>query len=449
MRLKFRLRSVLAPLGLFALGLPALATEITLDPSQRFQTISGWEATADLPDDPTAPEWARYREEQLDSIVRDIGINRIRLEVRSGAESNRGYISRFIAGEMPFEEWKQHYYEVVNDNDDPFVINWDGFDFAELDWHIENTVLPIRKRLEARGERLIVNLCFVSFDEEPTSQREPEEYAEFVLATHLHVDRKYGFSPDLWEVVLEPDLMPNGWSGLEVGRAMEAASHRLRENGFTPAFVAPSVTDMRNAVPYLKAIASVPGAMTNMAEFSYHRYRGGSERTLRDIVDTAAEYGLSTSMLEWWFGKGTPEVLYQDLTIGRNSAWQGRVERGLHDAEGWPDTPLRPKPEVRFNLQYFRYIRHGAVRISATSDTRGVEPVAFINSDGGYVVVVKTNAQKSIFIQGLPAGNYRVSYAVDKGSFSEEKPVSVDPEGRLSTSIPGAGILTIFADGKA
>ena len=446
MRPPFRLRSLLAPIGLFAIGLPAHAAEITLDATQRFQTISGWEATADLPDQPTAPHWAPYREEQLDSIVEEIGINRIRLEVRSGAESDRGYISRFIAGKMPFEEWKQHYYEVVNDNDDPNVINWDGFDFAELDWHIENTVLPIRKRLEDRGETLIINLCFVSFDDQPTSQRDPEEYAEFVLATYMHVDQKYGFTPDLWEVILEPDLMPNGWTGLEVGRAMEAASRRLRENGYEPAFVAPSVTDVRNAVPYVEAIASVPGAMTDFVELSYHRYRGSSPRRLGQIADLATKYGLRTSMLEWWFGKGTHEVLHEDLTIGQNSSWQGRVESGLHDTKGWPDKPLRPKPEVRYNLQYFRDVRNGAVRIGASSDRRGFDPIAFVNPDGRHVVIVKAGTGGPVAVSGLPAGSYRVSYAVESGSVMLPDPLVIGERDQLQTVMPSAGVLTIAAE---
>ncbi|WP_394707894.1 hypothetical protein, partial [Roseovarius pacificus] len=42
---------------LVASGTLAQAADISLDPQTTFQTMSGWEATADLPDNPTAPVW--------------------------------------------------------------------------------------------------------------------------------------------------------------------------------------------------------------------------------------------------------------------------------------------------------------------------------------------------------------------------------------------------------
>jgi len=38
-------------------------------------------------------------------------------------------------------------------------------------------------------------------------------------------------------------------------------------------------------------------------------------------------------MLELWFGRGTPDVLHQDLKHGNVSAWQGRVVTGMYDVE--------------------------------------------------------------------------------------------------------------------
>ncbi|PWE32936.1 hypothetical protein DDZ14_07545 [Maritimibacter sp. 55A14] len=436
---------MLAALAMLWPGAGLWAAEITLDPGQRFQTMSGWEATADLPDNPTAPVYAAYRAEQLDRTVAEVGINRVRLEIRSGAESSTGIISRFIRGEIGFDDWKNTRYQSDNDNDDPFTINWDGFDFAELDWHVERTVLPLRDRLARRGERLIVNLCYVAFDNGQTFHMAPEEYAEFVLATYLHLDRKYGFTPDLWELVLEPDLPRDGWTGAQMGAAMAATSKRLRAHGFTPAFVAPSVTNMKHAVPYVEAIADVPGAMRDFVELSYHRYGGRGTEVLRDIARTAGGYGLRTGMLEWWFGRATHEVLHEDLTVGMNSAWQGRVVRGLHDVG--PGNTLSPRPEVRYTLQYFRHVRHGAVRIGAATDSPGLfDPVAFVNPDGRYTVVVKAARAGVVAIAGLPEGRYRVSYAVRRGSAELPAPVATGPDRRLAAEIPGAGVLTVTAE---
>lgn len=425
---------------------PARAAEITLDPDTTFQTINGWEATADMVDTPHTPPWVRYREEMLDRLVSEVGINRVRLEIRAGAESSTGIVSDFISGKLPYKRWKSRRYETANDNGDPFSINWRGFDFAELDWHIENGVLPLMRRLQARGERLIVNLCYVAFRDGRYYHMEPEEYAELVLATYIHMRDTYGFVPDMWEVILEPDLSKNSWNGTDIGRAMAATAKRLRANGFSPAFVAPSVTDMRNALPYLDAIVAVPGAKEHMVEFSYHRYRGGGQKVLRDIDARGRELGIRTAMLEWWFGKATYKVLHNDLKNGEVSAWQGRVIEGHYDVENrdsaHPNLTLRP--EIRYNLQYFRYIRHGARRIGATSDDpRNFDPLAFINTNGKYTVVVKAEKAGPVVLHGLPPGRYKLSYAVGSGSKELPDPAVVGPGAPLATEIPGVGVLTI------
>lgn len=426
------------------------AAEITLDPETTFQTMSGWEATADLPDNPTAPVWAPYREEMLDRIVTEVGINRLRLEIRSGAENSTGIINRFITGEVSFFRWEGTRYEKNNDNDDPFKINWDGFDFAELDWHIENTILPIRKRLAARDETLIINLCYVNFAE-PGFHANPEEYAEFVLATYLHMQEKYRLTPDMWEVILEPDIRKKDpkadrWNGEMMGHAMVATAARLREHGFEPSFVAPSVTDIKNTLPFAKAIASVPGALEDFDELSYHRYWSGWPEILTRISDFADQHDMRVSMLEWWFGKATHEVLHEDLIFGHNAAWQGRVERGLHTAKNWQAKGLRLQPEVRYNLQYFRHVRRGAVRIGALTDRPGIfDPVAFINTDGRYTVVVKASQGGAVSVTGLPPGKYKISYAVKSGSVENPEPATPGDGGRVTTEIPAAGVLTIAA----
>ncbi|MGR3762437.1 hypothetical protein ACUXV3_20230 (plasmid) [Roseobacteraceae bacterium NS-SX3] len=421
---------------------------IVLDPEQRFQTISGWEATADLPDAPAAPHWQPYEGAMLERAVNAAGINRLRLEVRSGAETGSGRIRRFIAGHTSYEDWKHTRYLAENDNDDPFTINWDGFDFAELDWHAEHSVLPVRALLAARGERLVLNLCLVDFEPGPPLHGNPEEYAEFMLAASLHLRRKYGLVPDLWEVMLEPDLVPGGWTGAQMGAAMAATAARLKAHGFRPAFAAPSVMNMKNALPYVQAIAAVPGARDHWAELSYHRYRGRSPRRLRQIAQAAARLGLRTSMLEWWFGHATYEVLHEDLTLGQVSAWQGRVLQGLFVTRGWPQAGLPPRAEVAYTQQYFRAIRTGAVRIGAASSApRAFAPAAFVHPDGRHAVVIKAARAGRAVVEGLPPGRYRLSWTVEasSGPVEGKGPAAAGADGRLRVEIPGRGVLAITA----
>lgn len=421
-------------------------TVISLDPDIHYQTISGWEATADISDTPNEPEWARYYDTLMDQAVYELGLNRIRLEIRSGAEDNTGTGSKFIAGSINQNDWSKIRYLTVNDNDDPDDINWDGFDFAELDWHIDNTVIPMQKRLASQNEKLFVNLCYVAFRSGWYIHKDPEEYAEFVLATYLHMQDKYGFVPDTWEVILEPDLKPDMWDGKMIGEAIVATSRRLRENGFTPAFVVPSVTNMQNAVPYLKQISTIPGAMDHVVEFSYHRYGRNNKRTLSEIAGLARQYDIRTSMLEWWFGKATYKVLHEDLKLGQVSAWQGRVLPGHFDVQN-PDSErpvVRPKAEVRYNLQYFRDVRVGAVRIDAqSSNEKWMDPLAFVNTDGSTTVVIKALRSGQLSIEDLPEGLYQISYAVEQGSEVLPERVAIAPDENLLASIPDAGVLTI------
>jgi hypothetical protein len=337
----------------------------------------------------------------------------------------------------------------VNDNADPHVINWSGFDFSELDANIEQAVLPLKRRLEARGEKLYVNANYVAFTDQIVNgayiHDNPEEYAEFVLATYLHMQKKYGLVPDAWEVILEPDIVPQWRDGATLGRAMVATARRLRAQGFTPHFIAPSVTDMSHTLRYMDQLQKVPGATDDLVEISYHRYRNGSRRNALRIAERARQLGVRTGMLEWWFGKGTYEVLHEDLRDAQVSAWQGRVLWGLFDVRQGPSgrAVLVAKPDVRTNSQYFRYVRAGAVRIAARSSDGAIDPLAFINRQGSYVVVMKVDAAREVAVQDLPAGEYVVSYARRDGATSPPRRVQVTNGAPLRAAMPGPGVLTV------
>lgn len=419
---------------------------IEIDTSQRFQTMNGWEVTLNLSDQPDAPEWAQFHDQLIDQAINDVGINRVRLEIRSGAETKSDWNERFINGEISHEDWKPYRYPVENDNDDPNLINWDGFSFDELDWHVEQHVLPMLAKSEARGEKLWINICYVAFIDSRQAHRDAEEYAEFVLATYLHLQEKYGLVPDSWEVILEPDLMRHMWTGKMIGQAIVATAPRLEAAGFEPAFIVPSVTNMRNATLYLNHIAKVPGAMDHVIEFSYHRYKGVNERNLREIAKLAQKHNIGASMLELWFGRANAKVLYEDLVIGQNVAWQGRALIGLFDSPRRPNSgaPLRLRKDIRDNRQYFRDVRMGATRVFAGSDRpETVKPVAFENVDGSLTIVIATQQATALQLRALPPGAYRAYFVADQHYDEVENALLVDATGALQIDMPGAGLITL------
>lgn len=429
--------------GMALLGTSPRRADIELSPEQIFQTMTGWEATADLADNPRNPHWAAYGQRLLDGAVDEVGINRVRLEVRSGVETRTGDIARFIAGNLPYDEWKKSRYALTNDNQDPHAIDQAGFDFSELDWHVEQSVIPMAQRLEARGEKLWLNVCYVSFRDGRYFQIDPEEYAELVLATYLHLRERHGIVPDSWEVILEPDNSKGAWGGADIGRALVAASARLRKNGFKPAFIAPSVMDTDKGMPYLEEMAKVPGAFDNVVELSYHRYGGKPDEDIPRIAAFAASRGLPTGMLEYWFGRATYDVLMSDLTVGNTSSWQGRVLQGLYDVTAGPNLKMAMRDDVRYNAQFFRHVRMGASRIGAKTSAPGsFDSVAFVNKDGTNVVVVVAARRGEVTIHGLKPGKYSISYAIRSGSAVLPDAV-VAAGGPFVLGVPGKGVVTI------
>ena len=303
---------------------PAPSTVITVDPSTRYQTMTGWEATAEGGQNDVA-SYPAYRARLLDLAVNTLGINRLRVEVKSGAENPVDTWAEEQSGALAAADWRCQRYATINDNADPMVINPAGFHFSELDATMNRLVLPMKALMDARGEHLYLNVDYVAFARQCSNTpyahlNNPAEYAEFVLATYQHLKSTFNVVPDSWEVILEPDNTGGLWDGGMVGRAIVAAGDRLKAAGFTPRFVAPSTMNMTNAASYVDAMMAVPGAQQYVKELSYHRYAGVSDDALAAIASRATKYGLQTAMLEH-IGSDYQD-LYTDLTAGQNSAWQ-------------------------------------------------------------------------------------------------------------------------------
>jgi PKD repeat protein len=464
------IKSIILSIMLFGVGAMAGTVHIsdaasnvviTLDPSISYQTISGWEATSQSGQE--FPEFDNYKDTLFNLAVNDLGINRIRLEIRAGSENSKDYWSQWRNGQIDEAEWRCLRYSTINDNGDPDRISGSGFQFSELDDKVTKNVTPLKQRLEARGEKLFINLEYVAFTKQingtgcPSNLQyihdDPDEYAEMILATSLHLRSKFGIEPDTWEVILEPDNVSE-WNGNLIGRAIVATAAKLEQNGFDPQFIAPSTKSMARAHSYFDAIAKVPGAVSHMRTLSYHRYSGVSSSDLQAIVNRANQYGLDTSMLEKI--KADYVTLHDDLKNGRNSAWQqfSLAFPGTGDSGGAyyqidlsnPSNPnINMGSRTKFLRQYFKFIRAGAQRIEATSSNSVFDPLAFINTDGRYVVVVKADSGGDFSIEGLPSGRYGIKYTTS-GQYDIDHPdMTLSSGGTLTTSIPASGVITVYA----
>lgn len=442
---------------------PSADATIALRPDSTYQTIVGWESVTQSGEAEIAA-FPLYRDELFDRAVNWLGINRLRLEAYAGIENSRDYWNERLDGTIDNARWLCARFETENDDDDPNHIEWSNYHFSQMDYTVERVVLPIKALLEAKGETLYLNVNYDAFvlkcPGTPYHHLDDlDEYAEFALATFIHLRDKYGLVPDAWEMILEPDN--TNWRGPAIGEAMVRTGRLLAEHGFHPDFIAPSNTEMAAAVRYFDEIVQVPGALDYLDEISYHRYKGPERKDVEAIGERVVRYGLRSAMLEH-IGSGH-EDLHQDLAIGRNSAWQqfalaygGRNAGKNEDDSGGvyfpvdiadPENPvILVGRRTHYLRQYFRFIRAGARRIGAgTSDARH-SPLAFVNRDGGTVIVVKSDASGDLSIAGLPAGTYGVTYTTEAEKGTLLPALALAAGDTLHTRIPAAGVLTVHPD---
>lgn len=426
-------------------SLAGAEVNVQIDKAISYQTITGWEATPFITSE-CNPSFPVLRDVLLPLLVDSIGITRVRLEVRSGSEHTADNYQIFLDNGCPnppdtnYQKWRAIRYATVNDNDDPKTINWGGFHFTELDLKIENVIIPLKKLLEERGIKLFINLCYVAFTSQIKNgeyiHNNPDEYAEFVLATYLHIRDKYGFVPDTWEVLLEPDNVKE-WDGVLMGQAIVKSAERLKEYGFVPRFVAPSTTNMTNAISYFDNIIKTPTAVDYIEEISYHRYGGVSQASLKEIAKRANQYNKKTSMLEWWFDNATHKVLYEDLEIGNVSSFQQSPINGFFniDTSNWQKLKVSIKDVSQYNRLYYLFIRPGAVRKEATTNNPVVKPLAFINKDSALTVIFESDEESNVSISGLPAGKYAIKYTSETEKFADGAEPVVQNDGKTNIKV--------------
>ena len=452
-------RSWAAALTLVLIAGVACAQDATIsvDATTRHQLITGWEATAEAGEEEAANTFQAFKGDLYDKLVDEMGVTRIRLEVRSGSENDTDYYDQWQKGEIEKSAYRARRYATVNDNADPDVIDWSGFHFTELDWHIENIILPIKQRVEANDEKLHLNLCYVAFTTQINGgdygHDDADEYGEFIEAVWRHIDDKYGWTPDSVEIILEPDNVPE-WNGTVIGNAIVEVAKHLKAAGFeVPNIIAPSCTAMTRVPQYLDDMLAIEGVEEHLSEICYHRYDiGNSGSGLAAITSRAKTNGLQTSMLEWFGASYT--TLHQDLKTGNVSAWSLYVIAGKHSSNGFlykiddsnaNDVKLEVTSRSRHLRQYFKFVRPGATRIEATTSNANFDPVAFENANGTNVVVVKCSGAGDVTVNDLPAGTYEISYTTASEYAKTVANQTIAAGEAISTSIPAAGALTIAA----
>lgn len=397
---------------------------IVVNPSVTYQTIVGWEGSYGPYKYLPIPNLATFQGTAFDLAVNELGITRLRFEIPMAGPGQR---SEF----------------------DCPVPRTDGWDFTCFDTIMDGAV-QFKRLVEARGDRFWLNVTVVG----SKGSSSPEAYAQEALAIYQHLQQRYGFLPDSWEVALEPGMFR--WdSATTLARAMLMTAMILEQHGFsTPYFIGPSSEcGIPTALEWFDRMANIPGAITLIKEFSYHRYCAPSDTDLMKVADLGRTYSINTSQLE--FIGASYKELHDDLKKANVAAWQQYLLffPAAQDKGGQyiiVDNPEADSPTIRlasrsnFLRQYFLYIRPGALRIEATSNDSRIDPVAFLNGNGTQVVVVKTDGESEFSIAGLRPGRYGVKFTTENAYDVDRADIDLSEGDNLTASIPGAGVITIF-----
>ena len=426
---------------------------IVVSPNERLQVMRGWEAHVGGMPEFNQTAWNLARDKVLDLSANNLGINRLRVPIRSGFENPVDYFTPFLRGETSFDDWKRTWTKPLNDDDDPFHANPAGFQWAFLDHTVETVVLPMREKLRARGESLWVNVEYVG-GRNPVHATNPEEYAELVLATFEHLRDRFGLTPNSLEIINEPN-MRGTWTPEQVARSLVAAQSRLAKAGFKPELIGPSTTTVEASLKFLDGMLAIPGVREAITDVSYHGY-GGGEEAVRRLADRAAGLGYRTAMLE---KMGADEVdLYRDLSVGKVSAWGqfamvhctkpdsgdgGGVYVRMEQVDPAHPTSVLATKSRRLR-HYFRYVHLGAFRVGATGSDRHVQATAFVNPDGRQVVVANADRASAIRIRGLGAGTYGVRFTTDSADNASARDTTIGVGATLLVRLPGRGVITVF-----
>jgi len=444
--------------GSFAV--PAAAAEtISVNAAVRYQTMTGWEATArgweiNKAANAYDPSYLQYAPAVAAKMVNELGINRLQLPLKTGWMNPVDYWTQFANGQLSYTQWNSHAYEKIGGA---------PYQFAEFDFNVETRLLPMRQQLQARGERLYVNMIGTDFNVPGMNgnfhfSQNPAAYAAFVKAYADRLQTKYGVTLDAFEVTLEPENTDPAypWGGVQIGQALVALRAMFNGAGYASLnLIAPSVTNAANTIPYLAAIESVPGAMAALTTAAYHRYSSGDYAAIHSYAQAR---GKQTAMSEWY--PATMDTIFDDLQLGQVSSWQkwsvagkaGGSLNGYYVAD--VSNPAAPvfsfAPNVAPMALFFRYVRLGAVRVDAQSAT--MRTVAFVNPNGTQVVVAKRTAGSGtapVTISGLEPGAYGVRAIAAGTTQAFDLPdVVVASNGSVTLTVP-EGYATVYGKGSA
>ena len=210
---------------------------------------------------------------------------------------------------------------------------------------------------------------------------------------------------------------------------------------------------------YASAIKSDPTALADTAMLTSHGYSGAPTSPISGWAKPAWETEWST--FETWdpawddgsdaSGMTWAQHIYQGLTGANLSAflyWWGSTS-GTGDNESLVQingSSVQTSGRLWAFANYSRFIRPGAVRISATSSNSGVDISAFKNTDGSVAIVVLNNNSSSDTVNysmsGTGSSGTVTPYLTNgSGNVAQQSAITLS-NGSFGATIPARSLVT-------
>ena len=401
------------------ISIPAQSAEIDIDTNVKYQEIMGFGSASWYPERLNSD----YKNEIIREYIFDMGINRLRLEIPGGNKSNT-------------RRW-----EWLNDDGDPYNINWDEFNTEDFDEHIKNTIVPYNDYLKSIGSELDIYVSPSYFDGGSTGSapawliNSPAEYAEHALALLLRLKEVSGIEAKYYCILNEAGNN-NAFTAKIVADMIRELGPRIRDAGLNTKIQFPESISANASWNYIKATKDDPDIWQYVGLISYHLY--GVNDPIRDSIRIFAEQmGIPTAQTEYM--SLNINVFYDDLIKGGVSYWE------IYGVSSCMNITY-DKISKNANYWNFRQIMHfvppGSTRIKASSNDSTVKALAFLKEGKTTLILINDKNTKSINISGLQSGNYGVSYSVN-GSYTESG-MSNSPTGTLQLSLPANAVMTVY-----
>jgi hypothetical protein len=403
----------------------AVGADVVIQPSQTFQTISGWGHGGGVlggtggANFMLAPEVAvPVNHQYLDYLADDLGLTGSRVWEVGPRIDGTGI-----------------------DHGDCDVVDWSLFEGDTLAPGDAECLVYYQNKILAQG----IQPSFYSSpgypthasDSKPWVVNHPGERAQQIWTSALFYQTNLGVHISYGVIYNEPSL-----SATILTDDIKALAPRLAAQSLTTRAQYAEAVAPQTDWGYLTPVMNDADLWQSVGRISFHNY-GTADPYRSYLRDFGNAKGLTTAQTE--MGNPGFDDLYSDLTLAGVSYWEVAYSANATLVPTAGLTGFTPSGTYFRLRQLMHYVRPGALRIGVISSDPSLRVLAFLQNGKVTTVIENTSGSaQTINLSALPPGNYGLSKAgVGASSFQELGIRTVGADGFLTlTNVAGGSAVT-------